>query len=131
MSPIDPQGSIGGMNSSTVENRESHGVPPRNCAVRHDPASASAPGVPDLASVPFPEEIKRSRVSTARLMEKLTESQEQYVKEQVDQVLERFQLEWTPEATSLFGTRSLADNSINKYQTHYRGMELFLKRIGD
>jgi hypothetical protein len=71
------------------------------------------------------------RVRSKSSMQKLDADQEAIVKDGINRELEKLALTLSVEPASITGSRQLAGSSIRQYASLFRGLELFLKRIGD
>ena len=73
---------------------------------------------------------RRARTVVTK-MKRLTEEQEAVIEENIAQLLTQLNLTQSEHSCSITGNRHLALNSVKQYASVYRGLELFLKRIGD
>ena len=64
-------------------------------------------------------------------MQRLTADEEAIVEEKVKSLLQELNLSRSENLCSVTGNRHLATNSLKQYTSVYRGLQLFLKRIGD
>ena len=77
----------------------------------------------------FDQDLRRTRFQSK--MRRLSKSQETYIEEQIELILQQMRLSHSSHVCNLTGNRELAENSLRQYSFLFSSFKLFLKRIGD
>jgi hypothetical protein len=77
----------------------------------------------------FVQDIRRPRLQIK--MSPLSQSEEEYIKQQVARLLDQMQLSCAAHSCNLTGSRELAENTLKQYGFIFKSFKRFLQRIGD